>query len=116
MNVEDLGECVHTIFDKPDEFKWKIIGVAGDYLKANEIVDIMNKHLHPNKFNYANFSLKRYLSLDFPGVEDLTNMFEYYQSGKMTRDLKLTKELNPNTLSFNDWITINKIDILKNLP
>ena len=32
------------------------------------------------------------------------------------RQNRSTKELNPNTLSFNDWITINKIDILKNLP
>jgi uncharacterized protein YbjT (DUF2867 family) len=116
MSVDDLGSCVRTIFGKPDEFKSKILNVAGDYLKATDLVDTLNKHLQPNKFAYANLSLEKFLRFGFPGVEDLTNMFEYYQTGKMTRDLKLAKKLNPSLVSFNEWVVKNKQDILKNLP
>ena len=116
MNVDDLGDCVKTIFNFPNDFKSKIIGVAGDHLKSAEIVDIMNKHLQPNKIAYGNFSLKTFSSFGFPGVQDLTNMFEYYQTDKMSRDLQMTKILNGNTVSFNSWIARNKEDILKYLP
>ena len=108
MNVKDLGECVKAVFDKPNEFKSKIIGIAGDQLKGPEIAEIMSKHLKPNSFSYANISLETFLSWGFPGVHDFANMFEFYQTGKQHRDLSLTKELNKNVLSFNDWIAKNK--------
>lgn len=116
MNVDDLGECVKKIFDKPSEYKSKIVEVAGDQLKGAEIADVMNKHLKPNMFTYANISLEKYRTFGFAGVEEFANMFEYFQSGKMKRDIGLTKKLNPNTLSFSDWMAKNKETILKNLP
>ena len=113
MNVEDLGACVSSIFNQPNEFKSKIVEVAGDHLKGADYVDLMNKHLKPNKFAYANISLPTFASW---GLEEFAHMFEYYQTGKMTRDLNLTKKLNPNTLTFNDWLAKNKESILKGLP
>jgi hypothetical protein len=116
MNVDDLGECVKKIFDNPSEYKSKIVGVAGDQLKGTEIADIMNKHLHPNKFTYANVSVEAFAKFGFPGCEDLANMFEYYQTGKHARDIKLTKELNKNVLNFSDWLAKNKETVQKTLP
>ena len=72
-------------------------------------------NLAPKKFKYANISLDTFKSFGFPGVEDLTNMFEYFQTGKMKRDIAFTKKLNPNTLNFNDWVAKNKQDIEKML-
>lgn len=116
LNIDGYGDCVIPIFAKPSEYKSKIVDVAGDQLKGTEIVDIMNKHLQPNKITYANVSLEQFLSFGFPGVADLTAMFEYFQSGTMKRNIKMTKELAPNTLSFNDWVSKNKEQILKSLP
>jgi hypothetical protein len=110
-----LGECVKKAFDKPSEYKSKIVGIAGDQLKGTEIADIMNKHLHPNKFTYANVSVDAFSKFGFPGSEELANMFEFYQTGKQVRDIKLTKELNKNVLNFNDWLAKNKENILKSL-
>ena len=114
--MSDIGNVVKSVFDRPNEFKSRIIGIAGDFLTGPEIAEVMNQNLQPNKFIYANISLETFLSWGFPGVEDLTFMFEYYQTGKMHRDLNLTKELNSETLSFNDWVVKNKDSILKNLP
>ena len=116
MNVDDLGVCVRNIFDHPDEYKSKIVGVAGDYLKGTEVTNILNKQLAPNKFVYANLSLDAFRGFGFPGAEELGNMFEYFQLEKMPRDIKLAKKLNPATLSFSDWLNKNKQDILKKLP
>ena len=64
---------------------------------------------------YGNFSLKRFASFGFQGVEDITNMFEYYQTGVMKRDINLAKQLNGQVTNFNDWLVANKDKILASL-
>ena len=113
VNVDDLGECVKTVFDSPNEFKSKILPVAGDKLTGEQIAAIMSKHLAPKKFNYGNISLEKFLSFGFPGVQDLTTMFEYFQTGKMVRDIELAKKLNKNLVTFDQWVKQNKDEIIK---
>ena len=112
MSVDDTGECVKSIFDSPNEYKNKIVPVAGDKLHPHEIVQTINKHSAPAKYTYANTSLEKFLSFGFPGVEDLANMFEYFQTGKMVRDIELTKKLNKGVLSLDQWVQKNK-DLFK---
>lgn len=113
MDVHETGESVKTIFTRPKEFKSMIVEIAGDHLKGAEIADIMSNHLKPKKFTYANVSLESFKSFGFPGAEELANMFEYFQTGKMNRDIAFTKKLNPTTLNFNDWMAKNKQDVEK---
>jgi len=115
VNVDDIGGMAAKVFTKPHEYKSKLLPVASDYLKPNEIVSALNKNLPRQKFMYGNFSLKRFASFGFPGVEDITNMFEYYQTGVMKRDIELTKKLNGQVLNFNDWLAANKDKILADL-
>ena len=35
-------------------------------------------------------------------------MFDFLQQGKAERNVVLTKELDPTTLSFDDWVKENK--------
>ena len=79
------------------------------------MANIMSRHLQPNKFSYGDISLKKFLSFGFPGVEDLTNMFEYLNKKCLDRDIPGTKLLNKDVLSFNDWIEKNKEFILKSI-
>ena len=62
-----------------------------------------------------NCPIVKFLSFGFPGVEDITNMFEYYQTGVMKRDINLAKQLNGQVTNFNDWLVANKDKILANL-
>ena len=115
VNVLNIGGMAATVFNSPAEYKSKILGVAGDQLTGQEIVDRLNANLAPHTFSYANFSLEKFLSFGFPGVVDITNMFEYYQTGKMQRDIQLAKRLNGETSNFNDWLVANKQTILASL-
>lgn len=108
MNVANAGKCVESIFNSPEKYGNKIIPVAGDKLNGQEIEDILNKNLTPIRFSYANTSLEQFKSFGFPGVEDIVNMFEFYQTEKMHRDINLTKELNVDVDSFDEWVGKNK--------
>jgi hypothetical protein len=108
MSVDDTGECVASVFQNPEDYKSKLIGLSGDYLKLNDYVEIMNKHLAPNNFTNSKMTIEKFSSFQFPGVEDLAAMFEYYQTGKMNRDIELSKRLNKDLLSFEGWIVKNK--------
>lgn len=108
MSADDTGECVKSILKNPNEYKNKIVGVAAEHLKLDQVVELFNKNLSPLQFKNANCSLEKFASFGFPGAEDLSIMCEYFQSGKIRRDIELTKKLNPNLSSFNDWLVKNK--------
>ena len=115
MNIEDLGDCVKTIFDSPSEFKSKIVPVAGDKLTGEQMAAVLSKHLAPVQVKYGNVSLEKFLSFGFPGVQDLAVMFEYFQTGKMVRDIENTKKLNKNVIKYDKWVEQNKDKLRSNL-
>ena len=108
MSVEDIGECVLSIFNNPTEYISKIVGVSAEKLTQSEYMALMNKSLEPKVFFDGQLTVEKFLKFGFPGVEDLAAMFEYFQSNKMERDIDLTKKLNKNLLSFSDWLVKNK--------
>ena len=108
MNVKDVGQCVKSIFDYSQKYGNKVIPVAGDKLKGKEIEQIINKHMKPIKYFYTNKSLEKFKSFNFAGIEDISNMFEFYQTEKMHRDINLTKELFNQVKSFDQWVAKNK--------
>ena len=82
MSVDDIGECVSSIFENPEEYKSRLIGLAGDILTLSEYLSIMNKYLSPIKFIDSNLTIEKYASLGFPGAKDLAAMFEFVQGMK----------------------------------
>ena len=115
MDVEDIGGVVVSVFADPGHCKSKLIGVAGEYLKVSEYVAILNKHLSPAKVIHAGRQANRdhLKTLTFPGVDDVIDMFDFFNMEKMTRDLALTKKLNPKVTSFSDWVAKNKANLAK---
>ena len=53
-------------------------------------------------------TVDQFAKLGFPGADDLAAMFDFLQQGKAVRDVALTKELDPTTPSFDDWVKENK--------
>jgi uncharacterized protein YbjT (DUF2867 family) len=115
VNVDNIGVMTATVFAHPEEYRSKILPVAGDQLTADEIVDTLNRNLTPNKFMNGHFTLEKFLTFGFPGVVDIANMFEYFQSGAMKRDINLAKQLNGEVTNLNDWLVANKDNILSSL-
>ncbi len=44
---------------------------------------------------------------DIPGADIMAIMFEFFQT-QPERDIDLTRKLNPNIVSFEDWVEKNK--------
>ena len=50
ISVEDVGECVATIFNKPKLYAGKIIGLTGGRINMKQIIDSFNKYFPNRKF------------------------------------------------------------------
>jgi hypothetical protein len=109
MCIEDCGDCVSSIFQNSEKFKSKLVGLSAENLTQTEYLDIINKHLAPIIVKDGKLTLKQFLEINkFPAAQDYVDMFEFYQSQKMERDIELTKSLNKNLLSFDSWLKNNK--------
>jgi len=106
--VAEVGECVHQIFAKPEEFKGHNIGLSSNRATIDQYADILSKVLEPKKFASANMTTEVYGKLGFPCADDFAVMFECYQSGKCQFDVELTRRLNPNISTFEQWVARNK--------
>ena len=105
--AEDIGKCAYGIFKKGNEFIGKTVGIAGDQLTGDEMAGVLSKSLGQTVV-YNMVTPAQYRAFGFPGADDLGNMFQFYaefeQHCNKTRDLKLSKELNPGLLSFEAWL------------
>lgn len=113
ISVNDLGTCIKNILHNPDHFLGKFIGLSGDRLTMKQYADTMAKRLAPRKFVAKSVSPSDYARLGFPGAEDLAVMFEFFQKGKPQRDRALTRQLNPNRLRFDNWVQLNRNQLIK---
>jgi uncharacterized protein YbjT (DUF2867 family) len=109
--AEDIGKCAYGIFKAGDEYKNKKIGIAGDHLTGEEMVSILSKAIG-EEVQYQSVSPAVFRSFGFPGADDLGNMFQFYQEFedhfRTTRDLNLSRKLNPDMQNFETWAERNK--------
>ena len=45
ITCSELGECVHQIFQRGDDFLGKCVGLAGYEMTIAEIAEILSQHL-----------------------------------------------------------------------
>jgi uncharacterized protein YbjT (DUF2867 family) len=105
--IAEIGECVRQIFARPDEFKGQNIGLSSQRATIQAYADILSKTLQPQKYIASDVTAEAYSKFGFPGAEDLAAMFELYQSGELF-DVELTRRLNPNISTFEQWVARNK--------
>jgi uncharacterized protein YbjT (DUF2867 family) len=74
--AEDIGKCAYGIFKKGDEFIGKAVGIAGEHLTgaqmAAELTQVIGREVR-----YNDVPPDVYRALDFPGADDLGNMFQF---------------------------------------
>ena len=105
--AEDIGKCAYGVFKRGSEFIGKSLYISGENLTIKQMAEAMTKALGV-KISYNEVSPEVFRSFGFPGADDLGNMFQFkrdfedYYSG--VRDTKFAKSLNPELLSFNDWL------------
>ncbi|MCW3091721.1 MAG: NmrA-like family domain containing 1 [Ferruginibacter sp.] len=109
ISVEDMGGVVAPIFDYPDEYIGRIVGLVGEdktcHEYAAEMSEVLGKNIH---YNYI--PRDEYAAYGFPGAEELANMFEVQRLYIPNRQLQLieTYGLNPETQTFKTWLKKNK--------
>jgi nitrogen regulatory protein PII-like uncharacterized protein len=61
---------------------------------------------------YNDISPETYRNFDFPGAEDMGNMYQFYRDFENDvagiRSVKASKDLNPSLKSFKEWLEENK--------
>lgn len=108
--VEDIGKCAYGVFKRGDEFIGETIGIAGDHVSGAEMAAALSRELDM-EIGYNAVDADVYRSFDFPGADDVGNMFQFkrdfedYYRG--SRSIELARSLNPELQSFDDWMKEN---------
>ena len=110
ISVEDGGPVVAAVFGNPQEYIGKKLGISGERKTLPEYLAIMSE-LSGKTFKYNEVDVDEYAKLPIPLAADFAAMFDFYIRGNPGRDIALTKKLNPNALTFQEWATKNKAKI-----
>jgi len=106
----DIGKCAYGIFKKGNEYIGKKVGISGDHNSCSELAALLSKAIG-EEVTYNEVTPAQYRSFGFPGADDLGNMFQFYRDFESyftgARDLKFSKELNPELQSLEMWIKEN---------
>ncbi|MGV3641352.1 MAG: NmrA/HSCARG family protein [Adhaeribacter sp.] len=104
---EDIGKCAYGIFKRGNELIGKTIGVAGEQLTGQEMAKSLSNALGKEVI-FNNVSPDTFRSFNFPGADDLGNMFQFYRDFdevcNSVRDVNFSRELNPELKSFDTWL------------
>ena len=110
MAAGDIGKCAYGIFKEGETLIGKRIGIAGDQLTCTEMAGALSKAIG-EEVTYHEVTPDQYRSFGFPGADDLGNMFQFYRDFdevcNSIRDIKRSRELNPELKSFDTWLEEN---------
>jgi len=106
---EDMGPIVALVFDHPDHYMGKTVGVVGEDRSCKEYASIMSRVLGVTvRYRYVPRDV--FAGLGFPGAEELANMFDVQRLHIPHRkgDLMNSWYMNPRMQSFEIWLRRNK--------
>jgi len=76
IGVEDIGKSAFAIFKRGKEFIGKKVGIAGGHLTGKMMAESLTKALGEEvSYNAVPFDV--YRKFDFPGADDIGNMFQF---------------------------------------
>ena len=112
----DIGKCAYGIFKAGDKYIGETVGVAAEHLTGHEMAETLGKAFG-EEVAYYPVPFDVYRGFDFPGADDLGNMFQYNHDFEKEfcdlRSIEFSKKLNPELKSFSDWAQENKDRIPK---
>lgn len=112
--VADIGKTALGIFKCGPELIGRTVSIAGEHLTGDQYAAALTEALG-EKVAYRPFGWNEYRALGFPGAVEMGNMFQYYaiNAERFTadRDLARVRQLNPELLSFRDWLAVHRGDI-----
>jgi uncharacterized protein YbjT (DUF2867 family) len=108
--VADIGICAFALFVQGRDAIGRTVGIAGEHLTGAEMAAELSRALGEPVTHYA-MPVKDYAKLDFPGADDLANMFQFYRDFAepfcASRPVDETRKLHPGLLTFRQWLERN---------
>ena len=105
--AEDIGKAAYGIFKAGSKYIGKTVGIAGEFLTMDQMGDALSKTLGVT-VKYTAVEPDAYRGFGFPGADELGNMFQIYRDFEKevvgARSESVTRELNPATLTFQQWL------------
>ena len=105
--AEDIGKSAYGIFKKGAEYIRKRVGIAGEHLTGAEMATSLSTAFD-QQIGYNPIPHKVYRGFDFPGADDLGNMFQFKHDFEEEycnlRSVETTQSLNPSLQTFDDWL------------
>ncbi|TKC48583.1 hypothetical protein EI555_021158, partial [Monodon monoceros] len=106
ISVADVGEVICSIFNLPEKFVGKIVGLSAEAQTVQQHADALSKGLG-KEVRDAEITLEAYEKLEFSAAKEMANMCHFYRM-KPDCDSKLTHRLNPKVKSFSQLISKNQ--------
>jgi len=107
---EDIGKCAYGIFKRGEEFVGKRVGISGEHLTGSEMAAALTRALG-KEVGYNAIPADVFRGFDFPGAEDLGNMFQFKRDFEKdfrgARNPDDARRLNPSLQSFGEWLKQN---------
>ena len=104
---KDIGGCAYGVFKKGPETVGTSIGIAGEHLSGSEMAAGLGRALGV-EVGFNDVTPEVYRSFDFPGADDLGNMFQFYRDFeddvRARRPIDASRALNPELMSFDAWL------------
>lgn len=111
MAAEDIGRCAFGIFRQDEAMVGETVGIAGEHLTGGEMAAALTDALG-FEVRYNDVPPEVYRGFDFPGAEDLGNMFQFNRDFdgdfRAARSIERSRELNPQLQTFAGWLVDNK--------
>ena len=105
--AEDIGRCAFGIFKQGDALIGKTVGIAGEHLTGAEMAAALGEALGL-EVRYNDVPPEVYRGFDFPGAEDLGNMFQFFRDFNddfcAARSIEQSRELNPALQTLAGWL------------
>jgi uncharacterized protein YbjT (DUF2867 family) len=109
--VEDIGKCAYGIFKRGRDYVGKTVGIAGEHLTGAQMAAALTRALG-REVRYNDVPPEAYRKFGFPGAEDLGNMFQFNRDFAdafcAARSLEVSRSLNPELQTFDQWLARNK--------
>ena len=108
--VGDIGACAYGVLKRGDRHIGEYVGIAGGHLSGQEMADGLAKAVG-EPVQYVSPDFDTYRSFDFPGADDLGNMFQYKvlfeDEFRAARPVEEARKLHPHLMSFEEWVAAN---------
>jgi uncharacterized protein YbjT (DUF2867 family) len=109
--ADDIGRCALGIFKRDGDLIGQTVGIAGGHLTGAEQAGALSRALG-RRVTYQPVPFDAYRQLGFPGADDLGNMFQFNHDFERefcaARDLELSRALNPQLQTFDQWLSTNR--------